>query len=747
MTSCGPSRCVDFHARVLIVDKPAEPVPDLTPDSLAQSFLQDSIHDPADSVLLDTLSQSIPAPEELGLGPAEGEGMFTSILAGFVDALKARLAIEIEDLSIHVQHPQSGAFILSLKTISFIPSEDKITEKVLSMCGIEAFLQNETDVIAEEEEEEDDDESVASTSTVTSPSPTSARGSREGDHGLSESMMFSPQEAQSLYMSAYSQPAGRSTYISQDIPSSEEEQSEPAESEQPESSASVDKGFRFFYFEEDLVFRVTTASEPETTDPAVPATTPRVRPPPVLQSAIPTAHLFLNPQVNLLPSISLISTILSLSPTSTPPPPTTTEGDTPGGIEFSWIGGVVIHLGSEDSETIARLADWKVTKQIGENQISISVGQVSINSATDEKILSLNDNGKMNLLVLPNLLHVSLPEINLRVDLGGLASLQPLVKAMKQAWQQTLISSKDEDDFVHTEEVEDEEWSENLIVEKVLPAAVQGRQVQVDIQRFVMDLHSSDDGTIQFAINEINGRITPSANNTIEFNSAAITLPSPSEPLLWIGKSNSISPLIDFIFPDHTPRPRFVVNGAQEILDDFLVGDVSRSDDAWGMIRADAANTSKLFVRIRIPRLNVQISAAKDISAVKKVLSKVQKTVMLFVEEGVPAEDETDDRIDLVMEFAVDEGRARVKLDEMDTFQGRWEGVEGTVVKGVAGGETVGVVDVTKIHVDVDSRANPRRILHESIQKVKTHDECADDRETIQLLQLAYDSLILPMDR
>jgi hypothetical protein len=722
---------------VLIVDKPAEPVPELTPDSLAQSFLQDSIHDHADSVLLDTLSQSIPAPEELGLGPAEGEGMFTSVLAGFVDALKARLAIEIEDLSVHVQHPQSGAFILSLKTISFLPSEDKFTEKVLSMSGIEAFLQNEVDTIDDEGQDDDDTESVISTNTVTSPSPSSARSPGSGDHGLSESMMFSRQEAESLYMSAFSQPAARSTYINQDIPSLEEEEEvDPVDSEQPESPASIDKGFRFFYFEEDLVFRVTTAFEPESTDSAVPSTTPKVRPPPVLQSAIPTAHLFLNPQVNLLPSISLISTILSLSPTSASPPPSTTEGDTPGGIEFSWLGGVVIHFGSEDSESIARLADWKLTKHIGENQFSISVGLVTINSATGEQILNLKEDGKMTVLVLPDLFQVSLPEINLRVDLGGLGSLQPLVKAMKQAWQQSLMTSKEEDDFVHTEEVEDEEWNENLIVEKVAPAVGQGRQIQVEIQRFVMDLHSSDDGTIQFAINEINGRITPSSNNTIEFSGATISIPSSPKPLLQIGKSNGISPLIDFISPNHIPRPGFLVNGAQEILDDFLVGDVSRSDDAWGMIRADAANTSKLFVKMRIPRIDILISAAKDIAAVKKVLSKIQKTMMLFVEESVPVEEEGDDQIDLVMEFALDEGKVRVKLDEMDTFQGRWDSVEGTIVKGVAGGETVGVIDVTKIQIDVDSRENPCRILHESIQKVCHSRDFADTRKMTPLRRL-----------
>jgi hypothetical protein len=55
--------------------------------------MENSVYDPEDSVLLDTLSHSVPLGEELGLGQAEGEGMFLSVLAGFVDALKARLAI------------------------------------------------------------------------------------------------------------------------------------------------------------------------------------------------------------------------------------------------------------------------------------------------------------------------------------------------------------------------------------------------------------------------------------------------------------------------------------------------------------------------------------------------------------------------------------------------------------------------------------------------------------------------------
>src|SRR5579862_3208913 len=82
---------------MIVATVSSEPVPDLTPDALAQSFLQTSIHDHSDSVLLDTLSESIHSTEELGLGPAQEEGMFTTVLAAFMDALKSRLAIEIED--------------------------------------------------------------------------------------------------------------------------------------------------------------------------------------------------------------------------------------------------------------------------------------------------------------------------------------------------------------------------------------------------------------------------------------------------------------------------------------------------------------------------------------------------------------------------------------------------------------------------------------------------------------------------
>jgi len=49
----------------------------------------------------------------------------------------------------------------------------------------------------------------------------------------------------------------------------------------------------------------------------------------------------------------------------------------------------------------------------------------------------------------------------------------------------------------------------------------------------------------------------------------------------------------------------------------------------------------------------------------------------------------------------------------------RWDGVEGVIVNGVAsGGEMVGVVDVSKIQVDVSSLASIRKVLDEAIHKV-----------------------------
>jgi hypothetical protein len=482
--------------------------------------------------------------------------------------------------------------------------------------------------------------------------------------------------------------------------------------EQPESLPPPDKGFRFFYFEEDLVFNVTT-SQPDTTSTAI-----KSRPAPVLQSAIPTAHLFLNPQVNLLPSISLISTILSLSPTSSISPSPSTEqqpSEETGGIDFSWLGGVVIHFGSESQQTIARLADWKLTKSIGQETLSISIGKVEILSSTGSKILSLEKSRRLNVLLLPDLLQVSLPEVQLMVDVGGVETLQPLVKAMKQAWLESLQHM----DTVETEEPEDDEWNEDLLVENIPPSSSSGRNIQIDIQRVSVQLQT-DDGTIQFAIDEINTRVHPSLNNIIEFSKATVSIPTIPKPLLVITKSDSNKSMLDFVTTGHQIGPGFLINGAQGILDDFLVGDTSRSDDAWGMIRSDAANNSSQYIKIKIPRINIQVSDSKDINAVKKVFSRIKKTMKIFMEESTVVElEKEDDQIDLVVEFALEEGKVAVKLDENEIFEGRWEGVEGTLVNGVAGGEMVGVIEVAKLQVDVTSPQSPRKVLHESINRVR----------------------------
>lgn len=735
---------------LILSDKHDEPVPDLTPDSLAQSFLHSSIHDPADSVLLDTLSHSIPAPEELGLGPAEGDGMFTSILAGFVNALKARLAIEIDDLAIHVQHPRSGSFILCLERIAFLPREEKVEEKVLSMSGIEAYLRH-----AKEEEEggygDDDDGSVSSDSTVTSPSPSHRRSSSSADHGLSESMMFSAQEAESLYMSAYSQPTEHSTYIS--ATSIHPDPTIPPK-EEPESSqhSLLDKGFRFFYFEEDLVFHVTTSAT-ESTDPSTKYRSSA----PVLQSAIPTAHLFLNPQVNLLPSISLISTILSLSPTSSAASAGQQSSDDTGGLDFSWLGGVIIHFGSkfESEQTIARLADWKVAKSTGEETLSISIGKCEILSSSGSRILSLSKKfGRLNILLLPDLLQVSVPEVDLFVDVGGVGMLQPLIKAMKQAWMDSL--QQQPPSVAVVEEPEDEDWNENLIVEKITPSTSAGRTFQIAIQRISIKLQTEDE-TIQFTIHEINTTINNnSSNNTIEFSKATVSIPSVPKALLEISDSDSAKAMVDFVMMgyDRQLRPGFLINGAQEILDDFLVGDTSRSDDAWGMIRADAANNSKQYIKIKLPLTNIQISHSRDIEAVKKVISKIQKTLGMFMEDSLAESSvngnvRDDDQIDFVVEFTLEEGKVFVRLDESEVFEGRWEGVEGTIVNGIAGGEMVGVIDVMKLQVDVTSPRTPRKVIHESIHRVTHLISLFFNyvRETIRLHHWDFDSFILGMDK
>ena len=300
------------------------------------------------------------------------------------------------------------------------------------------------------------------------------------------------------------------------------------------------------------------------------------------------------------------------------------------------------------------------------------------------------------------------------VDVGGVETLQPLIKAMKQAW----LESLQQVDTLEAEEPEDEDWNENLLVERIPLSSSSGRNIQIDIQRISVQLQT-DDGTIQFTIDEINTRVHPSSNNTIEFSTATVSIPTIPKPLLAITKSDSSKSMLDFVATGHHPVPGFLINGAQGILDDFLVGDTSRSDDAWGMIRSDAANNSSQYIKIKIPRISIQVSDSKDINAVKKVFSRIQKTMKMFMEESTVVElEKEDDQIDLVVEFALEEGKVAVKLDENEIFEGRWEGVEGTLVNGVAGGEMVGVIDVAKLQVDVTSPQSPRKVLHESINKV-----------------------------
>ena len=709
---CGDISILSTSSSWLIVDKVSEPLPNLSPESLAQSFLQESIHDPEDSVLLDTLSQSIPQPEELGIGAAEGEGIFTSILAGFVDAVKARLAVEITELDVYVQHPRSGAFIISLARIAFYASESNISDKVLSISGIEAYLQRGNN--------EDDNSSVASRSTLTSPTPRGERNPLSENRGLSESMIFSPQDAESLYMSACSQLASRSMYMSTQIPQLSAEPYAAEESVNAEIYGS-EKGFRFLYFEEDLIFLLRSSRDPGTSSHSEP---PKAPPAPVLESAIPTAHLFLNPQLNLIPSISLISTILSLSPT-TPTPPPAHSVDATGGVDFSWVGGVVVHFGSESEQTIAKFADWKVLKKDRNDNIFVSIGTVEVLSSKGESILSLNESGQLHVTLRPDLLHVSVPEVNLHVELGDLASLQPLIKAMSQAWSESSGPFNKEAD-VGAKAPDDEEWDEDLIVEKMAPRS-EGKNLQLDIQRVAVVLQTNDE-TIQFTVNEIGVTIS-ATSNTVQFGSAHISLPSCDESLFSITSSSGAASTIEFVFPIQTQRAGFLVNGVQEILDDFL-GEGVRSDDAWGMIRADAANKSSIFVKIRTSRIDIRISAVNDIDTVRKVLARVQETIQMFVGDSVE-DAHGDDKFDFLLEFTMAEGRISIKLDEKEHFEGKWEATEGTILKDIGSGEIVGVIEVPKLCIDVISPEAHRKIVHKSIDLVSLFILRADSRDVI----------------
>jgi hypothetical protein len=89
------------------------------------------------------------------------------------------------------------------------------------------------------------------------------------------------------------------------------------------------------------------------------------------------------------------------------------------------------------------------------------------------------------------------------------------------------------------------------------------------------------------------------------------------------------------------------------------------------------------------------------------------------VGETVKEEEDENGKIDTVVEFTIEEGQLGIALEGGEVFEVKCDGVEGIIVNGVAsGGELVGVVDVTKIQVDVSSSSSVRKVLDESIHKV-----------------------------
>lgn len=699
-------------------------MPDLTPDSLAQSFLHTSLHDPTDSVLFDTLSESIHSSDELGLGPAEEEGMFTNILAAFVDALTSRLVIEIEDISVHVQHPRSGAFVLTMTRISFYPRDENIAEKVLCMRGIEAYLQPQNF----------DTQSMTSEATITSPSPRGPNSpAAEDDHLLSQSMMFSAQEASSLYMSAYSHPS-QSRYLD-----------EPAE-EPPSGHVSLptkteDKGFRFFYFEKDLVFHVTSVSDQP--DPALISTTPtrRSHPPPVLQSAIPTANLILNPDVNLLPSISIIATILSLSPSTSDSPPANSSSRSPsGGLDFSWLGGVVIHFGAEDEETIARFADWKVMKKVGDEPLTISMALVEVVTSTGEKILCTKNSvqtpsSPLTLTLNASGIDIWLPEVDLRIDLERLLSLQPLFNAIEQAWLDSVPAGvsntrsmagsaavlRPENPEEYSEEYieEDDDWNENLLVEKP-PAPTPGnsRPLRFTLHRLnlILPNNKANAEDLTFSMSDFSVRLVSSGHISIDFATAQLSVSS--TPLLSLSSPSAVRAMIDFVSSDKSSLPRHVrIAQMSEILEDFLIGEGNRSDDAWGIIRTDAMDETTMVVKIRLPRVEVNISGAEELRSIRSFIKRLEEMLAAFAAPQVRKPKKKMGRTEMVLEFAVGEGMVQLELSESEQLEGQWEGFEGTIVRGIADEDTAGVIDITKLSLRLES-PTPRKIVHESIYRV-----------------------------
>jgi Atg2, N-terminal len=699
--------CPSLHVAVVSND----PVAELSADSLAQSFLQSSIYDPTDSVLLDTLSDSIHSVEDLGLGPAEEEGMFATVLAAFVEALKSRLAVEIEGLNLLVQHSHSADFILSLSQISFLPRPDSIAEKVLTLNGIEAYLRSV------DGSKGDDNISVTSDETITRPSSPSADGS--DDHGLSQSMMFSPQEASSLYLSAYSHPSHSEYHDPSLNPSREPISPQPIQDAPVENTARKEgKGFRFFYFEDNLVFRVTTTQPTRLEGVRSPTTYS----PPTLQSVVPTANLILHPNVNLLPTISLISTILSLSPPSPSPTAASVPSDISYGIDLSFSGGVAIHFGSENASSIARFSDCKVRKATDKEDMEISLGIMEIISSAGEKLLNMDNssetNSRLNIIVGPNAVDVSLPQVDLKIDVEGVKTLQPLVQAMKLAWLETPAvppTPAPQEPSDSPDPNEDEDWNENLLVETMQFTNQAPRQLNFAMERLSFSFPASEEvaDALVLTIDDISFTMPYVGKTSFEFSSANVSLAS--NRLLSISSPSTAPSMFNILFSETSSiidRPQ-----TQEILDDFLMGDQDRSDDAWGILRSEAAEESSLVVKIRLPAIDLDIQGPQTMEMTKHMAERLGEMLHVFVEPQPQNSTPDSPSVKMIVEFAIGGIQARMQLGENDMIEARVEGFEGTVVWGVSGGETVGVVDITRISLGATSNP-PRKILDESIEKV-----------------------------
>lgn len=496
------------------------------------------------------------------------------------------------------------------------------------------------------------------------------------------------------------------------------------------------KDFAFFYFEEDLIFHVITSSTDS--DPAsIPSKpTQKSRPAPILQSAIPTANLILNPDVNLLPSISLIATILSLSPeTNASTPSESPVTDPSGGLDFLWEGGVVIHFGSDDVQTIARLADWQVKKTVGDDALTISMGIVEVVASTGQKILSTKptpnrkSEGRLNLTLGAKGVDILLPEVDLQIDLDGLKSLQPLLKAVKRAWHDTTTSVAATSGTAtpvpatafreEHEASDDEDWNENLLIERVSPStSTPSRPLHLSLDRLnlVLPVVEGQADNLTFSIEGFSLRTLSAGHTSVDFSSAQLLVSS--NPLLTLSSPSTVRAMVDFVFSDGGPVEKHVrMENMQEILDDFLVGEGNRSDDAWGIIRTDAMNEGNMVVKIRLPKFEFLISEPKMIHTTRLFMRRLEEMLVLFAELETTKPTQSRKTNEMVVEFAFGEGLVQLQLDSSETLESHWEGFEGTIVKGIADEDTVGALDMTKFSLHLSSGASVK-LVHESIHRV-----------------------------